>query len=611
MQFEVEYIPMVLGFSVGTLLLCLQRFGFGRRVPCGRGKGGPKAGESLVWEAEPPSPMPPVGEPGPEPDCGELAPTMPEARGALTRRPTGSTGLQRGQRGTCARAAPVPTLVLGGADKRTCGLQSCLLASAALVAVLAVVAAALFVAVGLSVPPTASSDAGEPLAAPEAAPPQVAPALVADTAAGLSDTLLGGGDLPRGTPGDKVVTLNLTREQMATRLAGNVIYHKSAYWGTLAVGTPPVHFKVVFDTGSGHIILPSTYCRTPTCRQHTRYKRSMSTSATDIDNDGTVVKPGQQRDQISVGFGTGEVTGVFVEDVVCVSSSNVPGSTPDCKPMRLILATHMSEEPFLQFQFDGILGLGLSGLSQAPEFNFLHVMAGLINEMGGTRPNVFSVFLASHSYENSDLTLGGVVEEHMDGDLAWNSVLEPQLGHWLLAVKSIRVDDDVIVFCHEGCRAVVDTGTSLLSVPSPSFPELYELLRHEADAELGCKGPGPQFHIELESITLTLTPADYARPENQLGLQSSPMRPFLPPNFHRNETFTTTEYCKPMVMAMDIEEPVGPKLYVLGEPVLRKYYSVFDTSAHAPRIGFASAVHVPPPEGAEEDWDADDFDTFR
>jgi len=38
-------------------------------------------------------------------------------------------------------------------------------------------------------------------------------------------------------------------------------------------------------------------------------------------------------------------------------------------------------------------------------------------------------------------------------------------------------------------------------------------------------------------------------------------------------------------MTMDLPAPIGPKLFILGEPILRKYYTVYDSSA-PPRIGF-------------------------
>ena len=74
---------------------------------------------------------------------------------------------------------------------------------------------------------------------------------------------------------------------------------------------------------------------------------------------------------------------MFIEDIVCVDSGNkssdlsaqtavaVPDSDafgsgelpPGCMKLSMIAATEMSAEPFKAFEFDGVLGLGLAGLS--------------------------------------------------------------------------------------------------------------------------------------------------------------------------------------------------------------------------------------------------------
>lgn len=397
-----------------------------------------------------------------------------------------------------------------------------------------------------------------------------------------------------------VMTLNLTRQEMVMQAVDDIIFYKSAYWGTLSIGTPAVPFKVVFDTGSGHLIVPSTYCHSTTCRAHKRYRRSVSTSAKDIDYDGTVVMPGDPRDQITVNFGTGEVTGVFIEDVIC--GKNAVGMSweqepPRCMPMRMIAATDMSEEPFRTFEFDGVVGMGLKGLSQAPEFNFLHVMGVNWERQGARTPSMFAVYLAEDDQQVSQITLGGYDDERLEGDIFWNPVLNPEEGHWMVRIAALRVDDVTLDFCTEGCRAVVDTGTSLLSVPTPVFTQVYENLRHEAHPLLECRGPGPKLYIELEGFTVTLEPEDYSRPEASIPQTRKP-GPELPPDFAGNETFgPEPEMCKPMLMSMDLVETLGPKLFVLGEPILRKYYTVYDSDDAAPRIGFAYAWHGPVPEG--------------
>lgn len=384
-------------------------------------------------------------------------------------------------------------------------------------------------------------------------------------------------------PNQKMVTLNLTRQEMViTDAESGATHYKSAYWSTLQVGTPASEYRVVVDTGSGHLLLPSGYCHSETCRAHKRYRRSKSSSARDINHDGELVRPGEARDQISVTFGSGEVGGVFVEERVCVA---LPGldDAPGCTPLRMIAATSMSEE-FKAFEFDGVLGLSLPGLAQAPEFCLLHALQPLLRERGAVAPQLFSVFLAADGQDDSELTFGGYSERRMGSQLAWNTVVSPKLGHWMLRVKSVKVDGRRLDYCRKDCRAVLDSGTSLLAVPTAVFPELYGLLRHEAEPSAECRGRGPRLRIELENFTLVLDPRDYARPRAAEQKASKPKA-------RQGNASAALEVCRPFLMTMDLPAPVGPKLFVLGEPILRKYYTVYDTTESKPRIGFAHARH--------------------
>mmetsp|Transcript_35622 Transcript_35622/g.80414 ORF Transcript_35622/g.80414 Transcript_35622/m.80414 type:complete len:548 (+) Transcript_35622:176-1819(+) len=406
------------------------------------------------------------------------------------------------------------------------------------------------------------------------------------------------------------LSVPLIRQHMPVQTIGGRPFYKSAYYGTLTIGTPAVSFKVVFDTGSGHLILPSGYCKSEACRVHKRYRRSMSTSAKDIDYDGTEVKPNEARDQITVTFGTGEVTGVFVEDKVCVLGGTANGAQgpadSDCVQMRLIAATDMSDEPFRSFHFDGVVGLGFASLSQAPEFNFVGVMANALREWGAGMPHAFSVFLADSAQEQSALTLGGWKREHLIGEIGWSPVISPQLGHWIIGIKSIRVNGSNFDFCKERdeCKAVVDTGTSLLAVPSQAFSELYRSLKHPASLGhcLSASDEGePELHIELEGFTISLGPKDYARMEAEKldpdqtesssnTSQSAENATEIGNGDESKEHQPPPQVCKPTLMSMDLPAPLGPKLFLLGEPILRKYYSVYD--GEKMRVGFGLARHL-------------------
>ncbi|CAE7042076.1 PGC [Symbiodinium natans] len=413
------------------------------------------------------------------------------------------------------------------------------------------------------------------------------------------------GNVPEGH-----ITLNLERSEQEIDIINDVVHYKSAYYGTIMVGNPPRPFTVVFDTGSGHLILPSSYCHTDTCKVHRRYRRSSSSTARDIDWDGRVVKAGEARDQITVSFGTGDVTGVFMEDDLCfgqrgpgfdTSSTNVPVSGQggeNCVSMRFIAATDMSADPFKDFVFDGVLGLGLESLSQTSAFNFLQVASGLTSTRGSGFSKTFGIFLATHNEETSQITMGGWAEEHLEEEVSWSPVLDPELGHWLLQIQAIWIDGEPLPFCSQGCKAVVDSGTSLLAVPTAIFPELYERLRAPASLSGDCSSQSPKLKIELDGFTLTLDGEDFSRLD-QKGQVHPPA--WGQPQSPAEGTTRRDMMCKPMLMVMDLPEPIGPKLFILGEPVLKKFYTVYD--AEKKRIGFGRARHAAPSSDLEsENW---------
>merc|ERR1719238_1678047 len=104
-----------------------------------------------------------------------------------------------------------------------------------------------------------------------------------------------------------LLTVDLQRTQSSVEVVDDIMYYKSAYFGSLSVGTPAQNVTVVFDTGSGNLILPSTYCHSVSCKVHNRFRRSASSSARDVDTDGQLVEASDARDQLTISFGTGEV----------------------------------------------------------------------------------------------------------------------------------------------------------------------------------------------------------------------------------------------------------------------------------------------------------------
>ncbi|NXN03370.1 RENI protein, partial [Sylvia borin] len=120
-------------------------------------------------------------------------------------------------------------------------------------------------------------------------------------------------------------------------------YLDTQYFGEISIGTPAQTFKVVFDTGSANLWVPSYKCSPlySACVSHSRYDSSKS--RTYIAN-GT---------GFAIRYGTGSVKGVLSQDIVMVS---------DIPIVQLFAeATALPAFPFIFARFDGVLGMGYPG----------------------------------------------------------------------------------------------------------------------------------------------------------------------------------------------------------------------------------------------------------
>jgi len=380
----------------------------------------------------------------------------------------------------------------------------------------------------------------------------------------------------------------LKRESVPIRRQGTIVSFKTSYSGVISVGTPAQDFRVVFDTGSAHVVVPADTCESEACVGKKRYSVAESSSGVPVNADGTEVQDGELCDQVDIGFGTGEVTGEFVKDRVCLGTNST--GPEECTTMYVVMAVKMSTQPFRSFGFDGILGLGLASLALSTEFSFFHILS----ESKNPEHSRFGVFLTEGEYdEHSEISFGGHDETKIIGDLAWNPVAHVDQGYWQVPIKAVRVDGVEMDVCKDGtCRGVVDTGTSHLGVPVPYDRDIAQLLAQDAGELLDCRlSTGPTLEIELETTTLILQAKNYMR---RLPLRegvkigsSTLVTGSANSGDNFNADVNVTRHCSAKLMPVNLPAPVGPKLFILGEPVLHRYYSVYDW--HNLRVGFALA----------------------
>lgn len=385
----------------------------------------------------------------------------------------------------------------------------------------------------------------------------------------------------KDTPENDPYIVALRRESSPVRRQGKVASYKTSYSGTIRLGRPAQEFRVVFDTGSGHIVLPAVECESETCMKHERYDITKSETALAINADGSPVADSDLTDQIAIGYGSGEVTGEFVREEVCVGEEE----HSICVNANVVMAIEMSPQPFKSFNFDGIVGLGLSSLALAQTFSYFNVMAG----SGKLGLPQFGVFLSEgEEGEESEIAFGGYNTKRILEPLHFVPVAKPELGHWEVSIKAIRIDGRELEVCMDGtCRGVVDTGTSHIGVPAPYNVEVSEMLTRNAGDLLDCRlVEAPEVEIELPGINLTLNPRNYMRrlplregvtvgSPKGVVLDEGPQTPTQRTVVNIDEEDVNRQ-CTPRVTRVNLPEPLGPKLFILGEPILHRYYTVYD-----------------------------------
>jgi saccharopepsin len=318
-------------------------------------------------------------------------------------------------------------------------------------------------------------------------------------------------------------------------------FMNAQYFSEIELGTPPQTFKVVLDTGSSNLWVPSSECNSIACYLHTKYDSSASS---------TYVKNGSS---FEIRYGSGELSGFVSQDTMRIGDITI-------KKQDFAEAT---SEPGLAFafgRFDGILGLGYDTISVnrivPPFYNMIN--QGLIDE------KVFAFYLSeSDSGHDSEATFGGIDKTKYTGDMT--KIPLRRKAYWEVELDAITFGKDTADLADTG--VILDTGTSLIALPST----LAELLNKEMGAKKSFNGQYtvdcekrdslPDLTFSLTGHNFTISAYDYI-----LEVQGS---------------------CISAFMGMDFPEPVGP-LAILGDVFLRRWYSVYDLANDA--VGLAKAV---------------------
>ncbi|CAG9335619.1 unnamed protein product [Blepharisma stoltei] len=320
------------------------------------------------------------------------------------------------------------------------------------------------------------------------------------------------------------------------------------YRGNISVGTPPIEFNVVFDTGVSWMLIPSIKCKSSCHKCDNFFNSSASSSFKSLNQE------------IRVDFGSWNAIGNLGSELV---------STKEARELSVSDQAFISinnDKGLENLGADGILGLGYSKLSDGyPTFldNLMHQKQ--------ISKKIFSIYISDNKYEReSAIIFGGydLPSYTKNEEVKYVRVLS-ETGYWAVLLSKLKVGKSILKSA--SVAAIIDSGRSMISVPKVDLEYIHKKIEDQGQCikdsgDLICDC-GTSYVIEdypIISFTLgseyifTLGPEDY----------------FL----------KTNKKCQLLFSQLPISN-----YWILGDVFLRRYYSIFD--AEKSMIGFSLSIN--------------------
>lgn len=328
-----------------------------------------------------------------------------------------------------------------------------------------------------------------------------------------------------------------------------------SFYGSIAVGTPPVAFNVILDTGSSDLWLASSSSLTAAAQGIPTFNPNTSSTFQNLGSS------------FQIQYGSGAAQGFLGSDVVQMAGQSIKGQT-------FAVATTTTSN-LLSKPVSGLMGLAFQSISSSratPFWQALATSGALDQPLMAFQLTRFTDDTTANELEpGGTFNLGAVNTSLFTGSIDFQPIPGGQGTYWIQELTGLTANGNAVTLpAGAGSYAAIDTGTTLVIGPSAAIAGLYAQI------------PGSQ--------ALTGQNAGYyAYPCNSptnvtLRFGASTLSwPVSSADFVFQQRGAT---CVGAFIAMDTVTGSGVPPWIVGDTFLKNVYSVYSAST-PPSVGFA------------------------
>jgi len=325
----------------------------------------------------------------------------------------------------------------------------------------------------------------------------------------------------------------------------------SSYFGSLAIGTPPVSYNVILDTGSSDLWVAESSCITG-CGSVPKFNPTQSST----------FKNGTQ--SFSITYGTGQAAGTLAEDTVQMAGFSVAN--------QIFAVCNQVSSGLLSNPVSGLLGLAWNTIASSGATPLWQTLA-----QSGAWDSPLMAFQLTRFVDDQNaealeaggsFTMGFVNQSLYTGDIDFQNIPSGQESWWILPVTGMTVQGNSVTLpTGSESYSAIDTGTTLVGGPSSAIQAIF--------AQIPGSAPGTgnfenYFTYPCNTqVNVTMT----------FGGRSWPISP---------SDFKLTQVSDSQCVGAFFEMTTGSNApaWIVGDTFLKNVYSVFRFSP--PSIGFAT-----------------------